>query len=134
MADIPSGSAVGPDHLKAAASRRPKKVEGRVRVKDWVPGTAIVHNGEPTATELALLRFKMSETERASVCGIIQQIASRHKELLGQGELAVDNYIKAIADAIKEQGRATPIVEVWDDVLVKPLLSGNGYPSKGERA
>lgn len=97
-------------------------------MKEWVPGTAIVHKGEPTAVELALLRFAMTDEERKSINEIVRGITSRHTELHLRGDEAVDDFIDTVTATISEQGRATPIVEVWDDPL------DNGVECQRERS
>lgn len=74
----------------------------------YTSGSAIIYKGEPTATELGMLRFKLTTEDLAQVNVIVAGIMKRHENLEKSGEEAVRSHVDAVVERMKQDNLAVP--------------------------
>lgn len=75
----------------------------------YTPGSAIIYKGEPTATELGMLRFSLTSDNRKRLNAIVAVVMDDYKELEGLGEEEKKKRFDAVVERIKKDGLATPL-------------------------
>lgn len=86
---------------------------GAVREKvtqrtDYRPGSALIYKGEPTASELNMLRFGLKPEDTRRVNSIVTDIMTRYEDLEQLGEKAVLAHVNAVVKRITQDKRAVP--------------------------
>jgi hypothetical protein len=104
---------------------------------DLDDGTAVAYRGEPLASELALLHWRMSESERRSFAGAISRITT---ELRAADEAAIEQMLHGINGAVTRTPgndpldiRTEDVPESLDEFSIQPA-SGGGRLRRRQRS
>lgn len=96
--------------------------------REEVPGTATAYKGEPTATELGMLRVSLTDEQEEQIPGIVADSLREHRELYAQGKEAIAEHISGMIAIMLKEGRAVPLKEdftSWEDTPRRENESGS---------
>jgi hypothetical protein len=76
----------------------------------YTPGSAVIYKGEPSATELGMLRFDFTaEEDLTRVSSIVGAAVKRYEELEQRGKNATNEYINSMVEVMKGRSLAAPL-------------------------
>lgn len=78
-------------------------------IADYTPGSAVIYKGEPSATELGLLRFDFTAEDLTRVSSIVGAAVKRYEELEQRGKDATNEYINSMIELMKSCSLAVPL-------------------------
>lgn len=80
----------------------------RRRLK-YTPGSAIVYKGEPSAIELRMLRFGLTNRDLGRLNGVVAAVLDGYKKLEELGEQEKKDYVEKVVERIEEDDLAAPL-------------------------
>lgn len=86
--------------------------EASARNARFLPGSATVHKGEPSATESAKLWFPLSSDEHARIDTVLADSLAQYEELLENKE-RLSEHIASVSELMRDKGLDTPLTEVY---------------------
>lgn len=94
------------------------------------PGSATVHKGEPFATEIAKLRFRLTPDEENRLDDVLDDSLARYAQLTDD-TAQLDDHVTTVSRFMQDKGWNTPLTEVFlnDDTQAAPA----GQESDGNR-
>lgn len=79
----------------------------------WLPpGSATVHKGEPTATEIAKLRFNLTPDEERRIDAVLDDSLTRYAQLTADTSRLGD-HVATVSGLMRDKGWDTPLTEVF---------------------
>lgn len=100
-----------PDVRLGATADPPRVVlTNLAEAASYTPGSAIIYKGEPSATELGMLRFDLTTEDLKQVNRIVEKIMKRYENLEESGAEAVRNDVAAVVQRIEQDKLAVPFV------------------------
>ncbi|MGH3912721.1 MAG: hypothetical protein ACRDTC_04830 [Pseudonocardiaceae bacterium] len=75
----------------------------------YTPGSAIIYKGEPTATELSMLRFKLTHDDRKRLNDIVTVVMDGYKELEELDEKVKKERFDAVVKRMEQEDLAAPL-------------------------
>lgn len=79
----------------------------------WLPpGSATVQKGEPSATEIAKLRFRLTPGEEDRIDVVLDASLDRYAELTADTS-RLDDHVAAVSRFMRRNGWDTPLTEVF---------------------
>ncbi|MGQ0779310.1 MAG: hypothetical protein ACT4NY_33660 [Pseudonocardiales bacterium] len=73
------------------------------------PGSAFIYKGEPSATELGMLRFDLTSGDLKQLHGIVTKMMDRYDKLDERDEKAVQEHVDKVVKRIREDKLAVPL-------------------------
>jgi hypothetical protein len=75
-------------------------------------GSATVHKGEPRATEIAKLRFRLTPDEDARLDSVLAASLEQYQQL-SSDQRQLDDHLTTVGEFMRDEGWSTPLVEVY---------------------
>jgi len=84
------------------------KPQGGVKVRNTLlsPGSATVHKGEPSATEIAKLRFSLSREEEDRLDSVLADSLEQYQELSADRS-RLDDQLATVGELMHDEGWST---------------------------
>jgi hypothetical protein len=80
-----------------------------VEIANDTPGSAVIYKGEPSATELGMLRFDFTAEDLTRISSIVGAAVKRYEELEQQGKNVTNEYINSMVEVMKNCNLAAPL-------------------------
>jgi len=75
----------------------------------YTPGSAFIYKGEPSATELGMLRFDLTSHELEQLHGIVTEMMNRYEDLGKSDEGAAQKHFDTVVKKIEQDELALPL-------------------------
>ena len=97
-------------------------------IAGYAPGYAIIYKGEPSATELGMLRFGFTHQDLTRVSSIVVESMKRYKEFDELSKDAANERIDSVVKVMKSHSLATPLHYSSQEAHSNSEAQG-GFPS-----
>lgn len=75
----------------------------------YTPGSAMIYKGEPSATELGMLRFGLTNDDLGKLNGILADVMDSYEKLEKRDKAEMQEYLNTVVNRIEEDHLAAPL-------------------------